>query len=125
MKLNIYFNFDSQALEVMKFYSEVFDTPYDVTFFENDSIRVLHGFMNFADAHVMFSDIGPEHTLIIGNHITLSLNSFNLDELQLRFERLTEGGTIIMPLQEVFWSKAYGMCIDKFGTTWQFNLDEE
>ncbi|MBS3991965.1 MAG: VOC family protein [Erysipelothrix sp.] len=125
MQLNVYFNFDSQAHEVMKFYAHVFDTDYEVDFFKDDPVRVIHGSMNFANAHVMFSDIGPEHTLVIGNHITLSLNSLNLEELHLRFERLSEGGTILMPLQEVFWSKAYGMCIDKFGTTWQFNLDEE
>jgi PhnB protein len=123
MPLQIYFNFDNQALEVMKFYSEVFNSPYDVAFFENEPSKVLHGSMNILDSHVMFSDIHEEHTLIIGNHITLSINLTQQDLLIELFNRLIEGGHVLMPLQETFWSPAYGVCIDKFGTTWQFNLD--
>jgi PhnB protein len=34
------------------------------------------------------------------------------------FEGLAEGGTVQMPLSETFYSPAFGMCTDRFGTPW-------
>ena len=34
------------------------------------------------------------------------------------FDALVEGGTLQMPLGETFFSPAFGMCIDRFGTPW-------
>lgn len=34
------------------------------------------------------------------------------------FDALAEGGTVIMPLGETFWAPVFGMCIDRFGTSW-------
>lgn len=34
------------------------------------------------------------------------------------FDALSDGGQVQMALTEVFFSPAYGMCIDRFGTPW-------
>jgi PhnB protein len=34
------------------------------------------------------------------------------------FDALVEGGKLQMPLGETFFSPAFGMCIDRFGTPW-------
>jgi PhnB protein len=34
------------------------------------------------------------------------------------FDALAEGGEVQMPLGETFFSPAFGMCIDRFGTPW-------
>src|SRR5262249_14972044 len=34
------------------------------------------------------------------------------------FDALAEGGQLQMPLGETFFSPAFGMCIDRFGTPW-------
>ena len=39
------------------------------------------------------------------------------------FAALGEGGEIQMPLGETFFSPAFGMCIDRFGTPWQVMVD--
>jgi len=42
------------------------------------------------------------------------------------WERLIEGGKIMMPLEEYFFSKRYGWVQDKFGVSWQlFSLGED
>jgi PhnB protein len=46
-----------------------------------------------------------------------------VDEIKTLFNKLQEGGTIGMDLQETFWSKCYGSVTDKFGIQWQFNHD--
>ncbi|MFE0398088.1 hypothetical protein ACFW4G_20550 [Paenibacillus lactis] len=39
------------------------------------------------------------------------------------FEALQEGGKIGMPLQETFWSPAYGILTDKYGVTWNISTE--
>jgi uncharacterized glyoxalase superfamily protein PhnB len=34
------------------------------------------------------------------------------------FTALSEGGTVQTPLGETFFSPAFGMCTDRFGTPW-------
>jgi len=40
------------------------------------------------------------------------------------FEALQDGGQVIMPLQETFWSPAYGIVIDKFGVPFQLTTEQ-
>ncbi len=37
------------------------------------------------------------------------------------FRALREGGSDVMPWGETFWSKGFGMCIDRFGQHWMVN----
>ncbi|ALS25866.1 glyoxalase/bleomycin resistance protein/dihydroxybiphenyl dioxygenase [Paenibacillus sp. 32O-W] len=39
------------------------------------------------------------------------------------FEALREGGQVGMPLQETFWSPAYGIVTDKFGVTFHITTE--
>ena len=41
--------------------------------------------------------------------------------LESAFDKLKEGGSVGMELQETFWSKCYGSLKDKFGIEWQFS----
>src|SRR5690625_3581162 len=45
----------------------------------------------------------------------------NLDQL---WEKLSQGGTPLMPLQEYPFSKRYGWIQDKYGLTWQLILTD-
>ena len=46
------------------------------------------------------------------------------DEAQLRgyFEKLAEGGSVTMPLEEAPWGDTFGMCTDRFGISWLVNV---
>jgi PhnB protein len=37
------------------------------------------------------------------------------------FNTLAEGGTVEMPLQEMFWGGYFGSLSDRFGIRWMFN----
>ena len=39
------------------------------------------------------------------------------------FDALAEGGEVQMPVSETFFSPAFGMCIDRFGTPWMIMVD--
>ncbi|MBU3113704.1 VOC family protein [Clostridium lacusfryxellense] len=72
---------------------------------------------------VMFSDVFPGSPFVEGNNITLVIASKNIDEIKSLFNKLKEGGTVTMDLQETFWSKCYGSLTDKFGIGWQLSYD--
>ena len=44
-------------------------------------------------------------------------------ELRERFSKMSVGAEILLPIGKVEWSECYGLLKDKFGVTWQFNLD--
>ena len=39
------------------------------------------------------------------------------------FDALAEGGAVQSPLAETFFSPAFGMCIDRFGTPWMVMVE--
>ena len=42
----------------------------------------------------------------------------DVGEARRVYDALAEGGQVQMPLGETFFSPAFGMCIDRFGTPW-------
>ena len=40
------------------------------------------------------------------------------------FDALAEGGEVQMPIGETFFSPAFGMCTDRFGTPWMVMADQ-
>ncbi|NLP41602.1 MAG: hypothetical protein GX348_05280 [Veillonellaceae bacterium] len=73
----------------------------------------------------MFSDVCPGMPFIAGNNISLTISSTNTGEIRSAFNKLKEGGSVEMDLQETFWSKLYGYLVDKCGIYWQFSYRRE
>jgi PhnB protein len=48
----------------------------------------------------------------------VSWSSADAGEVKRVFEALAEGGNVSQPLIETFFSPAFGMCVDRFGTPW-------
>ena len=42
-----------------------------------------------------------------------------MEEINSYWDRLSEGGTVMMPLDKYDWSERYGFLTDKFGLAWQ------
>jgi len=136
MAVDIYINFNGNCREAVEFYAQAFETesPNFMTFGETppnpdyllpDAAKnlIMHTRLNLRGSIVMFSDVFPGMPFVEGNNISLSINSKNKDEIKALYDKLKEGGTVGMELQETFWSKCYGSAKDKFGIEWQFNLD--
>jgi PhnB protein len=136
MAVDVYLNFDGDCREAVEFYAEVFgtekpkimtfgETPQDPSYPlpEEAKNRVMHSRLTISGSRVMFSDTFPGQPFVKGNNISLAFVSKNKEEIISSFNKLKEGGTVAMELQETFWSKYYGSLTDKFGIEWQFNLD--
>jgi len=57
-----------------------------------------------------------------GTNFNISLSGDNEAELKGYFQKLSAGGTIVMPLENAPWGDTFGMCNDKFGVSWLVNI---
>ena len=140
MALSVYLNFDSNCRQAVAFYAEVFDTqvrpimtfgqmPGDGGVDIPGELKdlVLHTDLDIMGTMVMCSDVLPGlgPPLTVGNQVSLVVGSRDREQLQHLYDRLSEGGTVEMPLQETFFSRAYGALTDRFGVSWMLVMDDE
>lgn len=130
MKLTPYIHFSGNAEEALNFYVEVLggeilsiqryaDAPIPCD--EDYKQKILHARLSFADNLVMISDVFKGQPLSTEGNVHLSLEIEEGDKINLLFERMAEGGSIMMPLEDTFWGARFGMLKDKFGVHWMFN----
>ena len=53
--------------------------------------------------------------------MSLSLGTGDVAEAERVFKRLAEGGSVEMPLADMFWGAKFGMLTDKYGIDWMIN----
>lgn len=85
--------------------------------------RVLNAQLKVGNGSLMLSDTFPGQPYQLGSQVTVALLADHADEAKSIFEKLLVGGTVTMPLQETFWSPAYGQLKDKFGIEWQISTE--
>ena len=136
MSLSVFLSFNGNCREAVEFYAEVFgsDKPKMMTFGQmppdpkmplTDKAKNLLGYadVKVLDTILMCSDVFPGSPFIQGNNITLSIGTKDEELIETLFNKLKVGGKVTMELQKTFWSKKYGMLIDKFGIPWMFSHD--
>lgn len=134
--IQVYINFSGNCREAVELYSEVFrtekpkfmlygDVPPDPAFPLTEASKnlIMHTELNVTGSKIMFSDVPADMPFTMGNNMSLTVVTKDADEIKSAFEKLKVGGTIMMDLQQTFWSKLYGSLTDKFGIIWQFSLD--
>jgi len=128
--LNPYLGFDGNAREAMEFYRDVFGGDLNVMTFGDmgtegdDAAKVMHAQLD-GGAHgftLMASDMPPGQDYQPGNHMSASLSGDEADELRGWWDRLCEGGMVMVPLEKQMWGDEFGMCADRFGIAWLVNI---
>ena len=72
----------------------------------------------------MGADTPPGMERDSGSNITISLSGDDGDELRGYWEKLSEGGTVSVPLEKQMWGDEFGQCTDKFGVNWMVNIGQ-
>jgi PhnB protein len=127
-RLNPYISFKDDARQAMEFYREVFGGTLTLNTFGEygmqgpDADKIMHGMLEADNGLALMgadTPTGMEHS--VGSNITVSLSG---DDQQLRayWEKLSEGGTVTMPLEKQMWGDEFGMCTDRFGVPWMVNI---
>lgn len=50
--------------------------------------------------------------------VSLVLNDDSIAAAKRAFDALAEGGQITLPMQPAFWTKSWGMLVDRYGAAW-------
>ena len=72
----------------------------------------------------MCADNPPGMELQSGNTMAVSLSGDDGEELRGYYNKLSEGGTVTMPLEKQMWGDEFGMCTDRFGVSWMVNISQ-
>jgi PhnB protein len=132
-RLNPYISFSSNAREAMEFYKTVFGGNLSLnTFgeFGSDDApianNVMHSQLETDNGFtLMASDTPPGMDHSPGNNMAISLSGDDAGELRGYWDKLSDGGTVTMPLEKQMWGDEFGMCVDRFGVPWMVNIAGE
>jgi PhnB protein len=113
-RLNPYLSFAGDAAAALAFYQDVFGGDLTINHFgdfgtDDHGIgdQVMHGQLETPSGlTLMAADMLPGETLRPGNNFAVSLN----------------GGIVTVELTTQPWGDEFGMCVDRFGTSWLVNI---
>ncbi|MFV7234824.1 VOC family protein [uncultured Flavobacterium sp.] len=143
-RVSTYLNFPRNTEEAFNFYKSVFGGEFSgggIARFkdipaaegmppidENDKNLIMHIELPILGGHILMGTDAPESMgfkVNFGNNVYINLEPDTRAETKKLFESLSNGGTITMELQVMFWGAYYGSCTDKFGVQWMFNCVEK
>lgn len=82
--------------------------------------QVVHASLKIGNMVLAGADVAPEeYEQPRGFYVLLSVA--DRAEAKRIFQALARKGEVRMPLQETFWSPAFGVLVDRFGTPWEIS----
>jgi PhnB protein len=133
MAFHAYLFFGGNCREAFTRYQQVFggdlqvitmkDAPTDEQMPDVNPDLVLHAALTVGDSLLMGSDdpmaddFGPVQGMMVTSSVV------DAAEANRVFDALAEGGETTQPIIETFFSPAFGMCVDRFGTPWMVVAD--
>lgn len=135
MAFDPYLFFGGNCREAFTRYQEVFggelqlltmaDTPDSEDVPAEQADLILHAALTLDGRVLMGSDdpttddFGPVQGMMV------SYSASDADDARRVFDALAEGGSVNQALTETFFSPAFGMCVDRFGTPWMVSAYAE
>lgn len=142
-RVSTYLNFPRNTEEAFAFYKTVFGTEYSCNIArfkdippqpgqpplpEEDQNLIMHVELPTLGEHVLMGTDAPESMgfkVNPGNNVHLNLEPDTREDADRLFNALSEGGTIELPLQDMFWGAYYGSLTDRFGIHWMVNVQNK
>ena len=129
-RLNPYLSFDGNAREAMEAYQGIFGGELTLTTFGEFGAadgpaadRIMHGQLETTSGYtIMGADTPPHEKYEPGNAMTVSLSGDDADELRGLWAKLSDGGSVSVPMEKQMWGDEFGMCTDQFGIAWMVNI---
>ena len=131
-RLNPYVSFAGNARQAMESYERVFGGTLTLSTFGEygtqdspDADKIMHGILETESGFtIMGADTPPGMEHHPGNNIAVSLSGDDADELRGYWQKLSDGGTVSVPLEKQMWGDEFGMCVDQFGIPWMVNIGQ-
>ncbi len=131
MLVQAYLSFEGRCEEALEFYRRALDAKVEMVLHFKEAPdraahtsipssmddKVLHAAFKVGDTTLMASDgrCGGKPNF---QGISLALTVPDIATANRRFAALAEGGQVIQPQTQTFFSPRFGMVADRFGITW-------
>jgi len=126
MKMNTYVNFAGTCAEAFRYYEKHLGATVGMMMTHGqapDQSRVnpewkdavLHARISIGGTELMAADI-PNAQPMRSAYLALAMDS-DLDAERV-FSALSDGGRVLMPMQETFFASRFGQVRDRFGINW-------
>jgi len=138
--VNAYLTFNGDCEAAFLFYKSVFggDFSYigkykDMPPTDGSSVppkdgeKIMHVSLPISQETILMGSDSSEtygQATVIGNNVSISINTNSKDEADKLFNGLSASGKVTMPMNETFWGAYFGMFTDKFGIHWMVNYDK-
>jgi PhnB protein len=134
MKTNLHLTFENgKCTEAFGFYEKVFNTksefrmtygeaPPGAPCPEGAKDLVMHMSMPLGSILLMGADIPPTMPSAPFAAFEIALQVDDADEVKRLFAALSDGGSVMMPPTETFWSPMFCMLTDKYGVGWMVSV---
>lgn len=128
--LTPYLNFNGNCAEAMRWYHAILGGEFFIQSFDEAGMAktpeakdlTMHASIKNDLITLMASDGMPGQDVVFGNNVHLCLGGSDTVQLTDFFEKLSDGGNVVMPLEKQFWGDTFGMLTDKFGIHWMVNI---
>jgi PhnB protein len=130
MAITAHVSYSGHCREAFRFYAQVFggelmmlayvDTPMAKDVPADWAEKIVHATLSFDGCELAGSDVQPEHYRQPQGFSVL-VDVEGVEKANRVFTALAAGGSVEMPMQETFWSPAFGVLKDRFGIPWEIN----
>lgn len=136
MSFHPYLAFAGNCREAFNKYKEIFggelvlltmaDMPADVEGNppEVKADAVMHAALTNGDELLMGADDPMGHFDGKNSGMCVNYGTPDASKAKRIFQALADGGEVQVPINETFFSPAFGMCTDRFGTPWMIMADQ-
>lgn len=128
MPTHPYIHFQGNCAEAMQAYADIFNgTDLQLMRYADmpggdprpgAEAHIMHSQLTLGDGVLMASDFPPGVAGDPQKALSIMQVAQNVATAQTWFDRLMEGGAVIMPFGPTFFSPAFGIVKDRFGTHW-------
>ncbi len=132
-KIIPYFWCDGNLEEFISFYTGVFpNSKTGFTTYSSEASAAVSGIPVGTIMSQQFWLCGQEFGAINGGDyfkhspaVSMTVPCENKEQIDALWEKISEGGFVMMPLQEYPFSPRYGWVQDRFGVSWQLHMSGE
>ena len=130
--LDPYVNFRDETRQAMEFYQRVFGGELRMSTFKeyqasqdaSEDDKIMHAQLEADDIRLMAADTPNSMEYQPGTNFNLSLSGDDEQTLRGYFDKLLDGGSVVMPLEKAPWGDTFGMLVDRFGVRWLVNINQ-
>ena len=127
-KITTFLMFDGRAEEALGLYLSLFPGSRVLTIDRYDDGgpgkpgHVRHACFELDGQEFMCIDSGIEHDFGFTPSMSLFVRCASEEEQQRLFDRLSDGGIVLMPLDAYGSSRRFAWVADRYGVSWQLDL---